>query len=127
MAITHSAATRTALADTTVDRIDLGTTNAAGQVVIQTSGAGEVATLPMSNPAFGAASGPTATANAITDDTSATGGTAAQFQVQNRDAGEVFSGSATLSGGGGDMILTSLTIGAGDTVSITSMTYTAPV
>lgn len=124
MAVTHPAAVRTIIADAVVDSIDVG---GAGSLIFQTSGDVEVATLTFGNPAFGAASGPTATANSITDDSSATGGTIAKFKIQNGSAADAgFAGSVTATGGGGDIELTSLAIGAGDTVSVTSLTYTAP-
>jgi hypothetical protein len=62
MAVTHPAAVRTIVANAVVDSIDVG---GAGSLIFQTSGSVEVATLVFANPAFGAASGPTATANAI--------------------------------------------------------------
>ena len=125
MALTHVTAVRTVLADACVDRIDLGSTDAQGDLVIMTSGDVEVATLACSNPAFGAAASGTATASAISDDTSATGGTAARFKFQDRNNGEVFRGSVTATGGGGDIELDNVTVGAGVTVSITSLTYSA--
>lgn len=126
MATTHPTAVRNIIADAVVDRVDLGTTNAQGQIEIQTSGAAEVSTLPASNPAFGAASSGVATANAITDDTNATGGTAAQYEFQDRDEGAVILGSVTATGGGGDIELSTVTVPALATVQITSYTYTAP-
>lgn len=123
MAITHVAAVRNGLADYVVDTIDAGA--GAGALVIMTSGDVEVATLTFSDPAFGAAAGGTATANAISDDTNATGGTAALFKVQDSDTNEVFRGTVTATGGGGDIELSSVSIGVGDTVSITSFTYSA--
>jgi len=126
MALTHTTAVRNGLADYTVDQVDAGAGDAAGDLVIMTSGDVEVATLTMSNPAFGAASSGTATASAITDDTSATGGTAAKAKLQNRDNTEIVRCSVTATGGGGDIELSSVVIGAGDTVSISSLTYSAP-
>lgn len=126
MAITHVTSVRNGLADYTVDQIDVGTTDANGDLVIATSGDVEVATLACSAPAFGAASSGTATANAISDDTNATGGTAAVHWFQNKDNAEVFRGSVTATGGGGDLELSSTSIGAGDTVSVSSYTYSAP-
>lgn len=129
MAITHTNVTplfvRNVLADAVVDLIDGGTTDPNGDLVIMTSGDVEVATLAFANPAFGAAASAVATANAIADDTSATGGTAALFKVQDRENREIFRGTVTATGGGGDMELSSVTIGATDTVSVTSFTYTA--
>ena len=124
MAITHPTSIRNAIADLVVDSIDAGA--AAGTIQLQTSGDVEVATLTFSDPAFGAAASGVATANAISDDTSATGGTAAKFKIFDSVANQVaFAGSVAASGGdinfaGG------VTIGAGATVSISSLTYTAP-
>jgi hypothetical protein len=76
--------------------------------------------------AFGAASNGVITANAITQDAGAdNGGTPAWFRCLQSDGttalwdGEV--GTATA-----DLILNSVTIGAGATVSITAMTHTVP-
>lgn len=121
---THPTAIRNDIADFVVDKLDVGSTNAAGQFIFQTSGAAEVATLAMSNPAFGAAAAGVATANAITDDTNATGGTTTQCVLQDRDETTIIEGTVGTSGT--DIIISSTTIGAGDTVSITSLTYTAP-
>jgi hypothetical protein len=123
MAVTHPAAVRTIIANAVVDSIDVG---GAGSLIFQTTGSVEVATLVFSNPAFGNASGPTATANSIADDTSATGGTVSKFKIVNGSAADAgFAGAVAVSGS--DINLTSLAIGANDTVSITSLTYTAPV
>ena len=122
MAVTHIDSIRNAMADVVVDSIDVG---GAGSLVLRTSGSAEVATLPCSNPAFGPASGGTATASAITDDTDATGGTTDRFDFVNGSAAAAgFQGSVGTSGE--DINLSSVVIGAGDTVSITSLTYTAP-
>lgn len=125
MALTHVTAIRNTLADAVVDALDAGTTDANGDLVIMDSGDTEVATLGLSNPAFGAAASGTATANSISDDTNATGGTAAKFKMQDRDNGEVFRGTVTATGGGGDLELSSVSIGASDTVSVSSFTYSA--
>lgn len=124
MAITHTTTVRNALANLIDDQVNSGTTDANGDLVIMTSGDVEVATLALSNPAFGAASSGTITAASITDDTSATGGTAALFKFQNRDNTEVFRGTVGTSGA--DLNLSSVSIGAGDTVQVTSFTYSAP-
>jgi len=127
MAITHLTALRNTLADAGVDGIDGGTTDATGDLMYMTSGDVEVATLAFSNPAFGNASSSTATANAISSDTNATGGTIALFKTQNRDNTEQWRGAVTVTGGGGDIELTSVIIAATETVSTSSLTYTAPV
>lgn len=120
MAVTHETTYRNGIADYIVDLLDGGT------IVINTSGDVEVATLTFGTPAFGAASGGVATANAITSDTSATGGTAAKCVLKTSGAAAVVNGTVTATSGGGDIELSSVTIGAGDTVSISSLTYTAP-
>lgn len=124
MAVTHPTAVRNAIADAVVDRIDAGA--AAGTLIFQTSGDVEVATLTFSDPAFGSAATAVATANAITADSSATGGTIAKARAKDSDGTEVFACSVTATGGGGDIELNSVVISAGQQVSVTSLTYTAP-
>lgn len=123
MALTHVTAVRNTLATAISTAVDAGA--GAGKLVIMTSGDVEVATLTFSDPAFGAASSGAITANAITDDASATGGTAALFKVEDSNAVEVYRGTVTATGGGGDLELSSLTIAATDTVSVSSLVYTA--
>lgn len=118
MAVTHPTATRNGIADYVVDQLDGGT------VEIQTSGDVEVATLTFGTPAFGAAASGVATANAITSDTSATGGTAAKAQLKTSGGTAIVNCAVGTSGS--DINLSSVTIGAPDTVAISSLTYTAP-
>ena len=127
MAVTHVAALRDTLCNAAVDALDTGTTDAAGDLVFDTSGDVEVATLLLTNPAFGAASSAVATAAAINDDTSATGGTTTKFVLNDRDNTDTIFGSVTATSGGGDIELSSNIISAGQTVSMTSLTYTAPL
>jgi len=124
MGLTLTTAARNAACDAIVDLFDGGTTDANGDLVFMTSGDVEVATLALANPAFGAASVGVATANAIADDTNATGGTVALFKLQNRDNTEVIRGTVAVSGG--DINLSSLAVGATDTVQMTSLTVTMP-
>lgn len=124
MAVTHGAGTRTVIADAVVDRLDVGGT---GTLVYNTSGDVEVATLTFSATAYGAASGPTATANTITKDSSATGGTIAKAVQTGVTHGAVINCSVTATGGGGDIELNSVIVSAGQEVLTTSLTYTAPV
>jgi hypothetical protein len=122
MAVTHSAATRNAIADAVLAEIDIDA--GAGNLIFQTSGAVEVATLVLSDPA-GTVSGAVLTFSAITDDTSATGGTTDRFIIESNSTGTRVLGSVGTSGQ--DINLSSVVIGAGDTVSVSSLTYTAPV
>jgi len=67
MTINHSTAVRNAIADLVVDKLDEGTTNSTGRLKIYTTGKTTLlATLDLSDPAFGIASSGTATANTIT-------------------------------------------------------------
>jgi hypothetical protein len=125
MAVTHSAALRDVLCNAAVDSIDNGA--AAGTLEFQTVASAEVATLPFSDPAFGAASSATATASAITSDTNATGGTITKAVLQDSDGNDKILCSVTATGGGGDIELSAVVISAGQTVAVTALTYTAPV
>ena len=125
MAVTHNTTVRNAVADVVVDAIDAG---GAGSIVFQdgSQSDSDVATLAFSNPSFGAAASGVATANSITDDTDCNAGTVSKFTVYSGGAADIFSGSVTATGGGGDIILSSVAIGQGDTISISSLTYEAP-
>jgi hypothetical protein len=125
MAVTHPVAIRTLLADTVVDQIDLNTPP--GKIIMQTSGGTTVATLTFSNPAFGAATSGVATASAITADSSAVGGTVAKAEFRQGGGTAIVLCSVTATGGGGDITLNSVVISAGQQVSITNLTYTAPL
>jgi hypothetical protein len=75
--------------------------------------------------AFAASVSGVITANAITADASAeAGGTAAWFRVLTSASGVLWDGEVGTTGC--DLNLNSTTIGAGATVSITSMTHTIP-
>ena len=125
MAVTHPTTVRNILADTVVDRIDLGP--AAGRLIMQTSGGSNLATLTFSDPAFGASSGGVAAASAITSSSNATSaGTIAKAILQDSSNVLVCSCSVTATGGGGDITLNSVIVSDLQEVSISSLTYTAP-
>jgi hypothetical protein len=124
MAVVHTTNTRNAMADAVVDRVDAGA--GAGTLEFQTSGDVEVATCTFSDPAFGNAANGVATASAITADSSATGGTIAKVRIKDSTGTEVWSGSVTATGGGGDIELGSVSVSAGQEVAVSSLTYTAP-
>ena len=125
MAVTHPTDVRNGIADYVVDLIDAG---GAGTIVFQdgTSNDSDVATLTFSATAFGAASNGIATAATITDDTNCNTGTVTKFTVFSGAGDSCFTGTVTATGGGGDIILSSTSIGSGDTISISSLTYEAP-
>ena len=121
---THPVAIRNGIVDFVVDQLDVGSTNPTGRFIFQTSSAAEVATLNFSATAFGSASSGVATANAITDDTNATGGTTDRCILVSRDETTIIQGTVGTSGT--DIIISNTSISAGDTVRITSLTYTGP-
>jgi hypothetical protein len=53
-------------------------------------------------------------------------GTAATFQVTDSSNVVIFSGTCSLSGGGGDLILSLMTVTAAQPATVTAGTYTAP-
>jgi hypothetical protein len=124
MAVTHPTAVRNALADYVVDQLDLN--SPPGKLIMQTAGGATVATLTFANPAFGAAAAGTATANAITDDTNAVGGTIAKGEMRNGAGTAQALFSVTATGGGGDIQMNSVVVSAGQTVRVSSLTYSGP-
>ena len=126
MAVTHSTAARNAATDAVTALISTsgklafrlsGTVSAPGTVV---------ATLSLSATAFAASSTGTATANAISADTNATGNASpvATATLQT-SAGTVVIHCAVAASGSDINMTNGLTVAAGDTVSCSSLTYTA--
>jgi len=124
MAITLSNPARNAAANAVVDALDAGA--GAATIEYQTAANAVVATLTMSDPAFGGADAGVATANEVADDTAATGGVVAKAVFKDGDGAEVFRLTVSSAGGGGDVIVDNTTIGSGTTVKLTSLTYTQP-
>lgn len=127
MAVTLTNAARSAAADAVVDRLDLGSGDATGDIQLQTAGGAALATLNLSNPAFGAASNGVATANAISQGTvsgSSNPSTIAVAVFRDRANAEVFRCAVGTSGS--DINLSSVAVNNSDTVDITSLTYTQP-
>jgi len=124
MAITHAASVRNTLATAVHTAINAG--SGAGYVKFMTSGDVEVATVPLNDPA-GTVTGAVLTfdVDPIPEDASATGGVIAKFKIYDSNNTEVYGGSVTATGGGGDITFPNVTITAGEKVQITSMSYTA--
>ncbi len=87
-----------------------------------------LATLTFADPAFGAAVGGVATLDAtpVLSTTGVAAGTAGWFRILDNSGDTVLDGAVTLTGGGGEMELNTLTISVGVTVEITGGTLTAP-
>lgn len=124
MSVTHPTAVRSAIADFVCAQINEGTPP--GKLVFQTAADVSVATLTFSNTAFGAAAAGVATAAAITSDTNAVGGTIAKARMRNAVGTDKVICSVTATGGGGDIELSSVIVSAGQTVSLSSLTYAGP-
>jgi hypothetical protein len=127
MALTHSTTARDAATNAVVDLLD----GAASKLVFRVGGTlgspGAIAaTLTFSTPAFGASSAGTATAGAIAADTNAAGNAAAVTTASLQTSGGVIHIYCNVAASGSDINMANgLVIAAGDTVSCSSMTYTA--
>ncbi len=117
----------TVLRNDLADQVDTSINTGAGTATLlfETSGDVEVATINLQNPAFGVASTGTITMSGQPlSDTNATGGTTAQFSIYDRDAAKQLEG--TVSTSGADINISSTSVGAGDTVELTTFTITMP-
>lgn len=126
MAVTHSTAARNAATDAVTALI-----GANGRLVFRLSGTvgspgTAVATLNLSATAFPAAVNGTATANAISSDTNATGNASAVATATLQTNGGTVVIHCAVAASASDINMTNgLVVAAGDTVSCSSLTYTA--
>lgn len=125
MAVTHTSSMRSLISDQVTAQADVGTTQAI--VSLQASASTEIVTCQMAATSFGVSSSGLSTAAAIQDGTASTAGTVTLGQIlSSTQRNEVCAFSVTSTGGGGDLELSSNVISSGQTVSITSLSYTAP-
>lgn len=126
MSVTHSTSAKNAATDAVTALI-----GASGKLKFRTSGTigapgTAAATLSLSATAFGASSSGTATANAITSDTNATGNASPVATATLETSGGTIVIHCAVAASASDINLSGgLTIGAGDTVSCSSLTYAA--
>jgi hypothetical protein len=126
MAVTHPVAFR----NTVADLVD-STLSTAAKLVFRLTGTAAspgtaVATLSMSNPAFGAAASGVITASAITSDTNATGNASPVATATLETGGGTVVVHCAVAASASDINMSGgLTVGAGDTVSCSSLTYAA--
>ena len=126
MAVTHSTAARNAATDAVTALI--GTS---GNLKFRLAGSvgspgTAVATLALSSDAFGDASSGTATANSISSDTNATGNASPVATATLETSGGTVVIHCEVAASGEDIDMSNgLTIANGDTVSCSSLTYTA--
>lgn len=123
MAVTLTTSARDTLCNAIVDMIDNGAS--AGLLEFYVDGGVLLAELVFSDPAFGASSSGTATANAITQDTSANAtGIVGIFLIKSSDDIEILRG--TVSASGGDINFNTTSITQGDGIVMTALTVTVP-
>lgn len=134
MAIRLSTASRNAAADAVVGLIDGG--SGAGTLKIYAGSAPAtpddtpagtlLATVTLEDPAFGAAASGVASMEVPGTVTASGTGTAGCFLIEDSTGANVFDGTVTASGGGGDLVVASTAFATGIDVSILSFTYTQP-
>ncbi len=126
MAVTHTTAARNAATDAV-----LALLGASPRLVFRLAGTvgspgAAVATLVMSATGFAAASGGVATANPISPDTNAAGNASPVANATLQTSGGTVVVHCAVAASASDINMTNgLTIAAGDTVSCSSLTYTA--
>ena len=127
MAVTHATAARNAATDAVTALI-----STSGNLVFRISPSSvaspgtAVATLPLSATAFAASSSGTATANAISADTNAAGNASPVAFATLQTSAAVIVIQCAVAASSSDINMTGgLTVASGDTVSCSSLTYTA--
>lgn len=117
---THpTASVRNGMADHVCAQLNNGT------IEIQNSSAVALATMSLGATAYNAAaSGTAAAANVPLEDTNASAGTASQSQQKSSVSAVIVQCDVTATGGGGAIELSSVIFSLGDTVRLTSLTYT---
>lgn len=127
MAVTHITSLRNTLADAVTTAL-----GASPRLVFRLAGTVSapgtaVATLVMSASPFGAAASGTITAAAITSDTAATGNASPVANATLQTSGGTVLVHCAVAASASDINMTGgLTVGSGDTVSCSSLTYSAP-
>ncbi len=126
MAVTHSTAARNAATNAVTALL-----GASGMLRFRLAGSvgapgAAVATLSLAATAFGASSGGTATAGAISSDTNATGNASAVATATLETSGGTVVIHCGVAASGSDINMSNgLIVAPGDTVSCSSLTYTA--
>lgn len=120
MSITNSVAVKNAATDAVT-----GLIGATGVLNIVDASSVLLASFVLPTTVFAASASGTATANAITTVAGAAAGTAATYEILDSAGALLWSGTCSIAGGGGDMILLSLSIIIGQDIPITAWTHTA--
>ena len=128
MSVTHSTASRDLATNAVVDQLDGAGSKLCFRITGSTVAAPSAiaATLTFATPAFGASSVGVATAGAIASDTNATGNAGAVAFASLQTSANVLAIHCAVAASASDINMTNgLTVAAGDTVSCSSLTYTA--
>lgn len=132
MAITHGTAARNAAASGVLNLIDQGSAQTVGACLFRVGAGGAIsATLPFSqNPAFGAPTNGSASAQSLPMEDSNAAGNASpvtSFDLVDRDnyAGTTEVVRGDVGTAGSDINLNDTQINSGDVVRLTALTYTA--
>ena len=130
MAVTHSATVRNTIANAVKDAIDGGA--GAGKLVFRLTGSvgspgTAIATLTLSDPC-GTVTNEVLTFSAITSDTNATGNASPVAAATLQTSADTVVLHCAVAASASDINMSGgLTVANGDTVSCSSLTYTAPV
>lgn len=136
MAEKFSTSLKNAAVDAAVDLVDVGTLNPEGRFRIYQgtqpaspsdapTGSTLLVEILLANPAFGSASnGQASLAGVPRSATASATGTAQWFRIVDRDGNGLMDGAVTAVGGGGELEIDNTSINSGQTVEITSFTYT---
>lgn len=128
MALTLATTLRNTLADAVDDAVNAGASFGRIQIAetADTTFTTLLAEVTLQDPAFSAAAAGVITLQGVplSDASANNTGTAGIFRIVDSDTTEVLRGTCSLSGGGGDMILSTLSITAGQVFTITALTIT---
>lgn len=127
MAVTLATAARNAACDAIVDLLDGGTGDATGDIAFSTSAPATLCVCTLAATAFGAASSGVATAGTIASGTvsgSSNPSTVALALFRNKANAEIFRCAVGTSGS--DINLSSVSVNDGDTITVSSLTFTVP-
>lgn len=124
MSFTHNATVKDALANIVLTAI-----GNAGFLEFRTAASARVARLTLGSPA-GTVTGGVLNFSVPTSDNAAIAGTVDRWAIMDSGTTDVLTGGAasvaTAVGAGVDIVLSSLSVGGGDTVSCSQLSYTAP-
>jgi hypothetical protein len=122
MAVVHDTQTKNLIVDTVCNTLDSGAT-----IELMTAANVVLATITLDSNSFAAAVAGEAVANGFPKSaTIAVAGTLTKFQIKDSTAVPRIFGTITVTGGGGDIELTSVIYAISEIVTINSLTYRVP-